>query len=67
MDKILPAHTASFSNDYSLLLEQAQAEQAQKAIDEFIESKIASTYIIIDPLFGDCDFEKAGWKEKVRK
>ena len=67
VDKILPAHTASFSNDYTLLLEQAQAEQAQKAIDEFIESKIGSTYIIIDPLFGDCDFEKAGWKEKVRK
>jgi peptidyl-prolyl cis-trans isomerase SurA len=67
VDKILPAHTASFSNDYTLLLEQAQAEQSQKAIDEFIESKIASTYIIIDPLFGDCDFEKAGWKEKVRK
>ena len=67
VDKILPAHTASFSNDYTLLLEQAQAEQAQKAIDEFIDSKINSTYIIIDPLFGDCDFEKSGWKEKVRK
>ncbi len=67
VDKILPAHTASFSNDYTLLLEQAQSEQAQKAIDDFIESKISSTYIIIDPLFGDCDFEKAGWKEKVRK
>ncbi|MBR4978054.1 MAG: peptidylprolyl isomerase [Bacteroidales bacterium] len=67
VDKILPAHTATFSNDYTLLLEQAQAEQAQKAIDDFIDSKISSTYIIIDPLFGDCDFEKSGWKEKVRK
>ena len=67
VDKILPAHTASFSNDYTLLLEQAQDEQAQKAIDDFIDSKIESTYIIIDPLFGDCDFEKSGWKDKVRK
>ena len=67
VDKILPAHTATFSKDYTLLLEQAQAEQAQKAIDDFIDSKISSTYIIIDPLFGDCDFEKSGWKEKVRK
>ena len=67
VDKILPAHSATFSNDYTLLLEQAQAEQAQKAIDDFIDSKISSTYIIIDPLFGDCDFEKSGWKEKVRK
>ena len=67
VDKIIPAHTATFSNDYSLLLEQAQAEQSQKAIDEFIDSKIGGTYIIIDPLFGDCDFERAGWKDKVRK
>ena len=67
VDKIVPAHTATFSHDYSLLLEQAQAEQSQKAIDEFVDSKIGSTYIIIDPLFGDCDFEREAWKEKVRK
>ncbi|MBQ7811160.1 MAG: peptidylprolyl isomerase [Bacteroidales bacterium] len=67
VDKILPAHTASFSNDYTLLLDQAQAELSQKAIDDFIESKIKSTYIIIDPLFGDCAFEKEAWLEKVRK
>lgn len=67
VDKIIPAHTATFSHDYNLLLEQAQAEQSQKAIDEFVDSKIGSTYIIIDPLFGDCDFEREAWKEKVRK
>lgn len=67
VDKILPAHTASFSNDYTLLLEQAEAELSQKAIDDFIDSKIKSTYIIIDPLFGDCNFENEAWLEKVRK
>lgn len=67
VDKILPAHTASFSNDYTLLLDQAESELSQKAIDDFIDSKIKSTYIIIDPLFGDCPFEKEAWLEKVRK
>ena len=67
VDKIIPAHTASFSNDYTLLLEQAEAELSQKAIDDFIDSKIKSTYIIIDPLFGDCNFENEAWLEKVRK
>ena len=67
VDKILPAHTATFSNDYNLLLEQAKQKKSMEAIDEFINSKIESTYIIIDPLFKDCDFERKGWYEKIRK
>lgn len=67
VDKILPAHPATFSNDYNLLLSQAKHELQMKAIDDFVNSKIKSTYIVIDPLFGDCDFEREGWKEKVRK
>ncbi len=67
VDKIIPSHTASFENDYTLLLDQAKAELSQKAIDDFIDSKIRSTYIIIDPLFGDCEFKNNAWLEKVRK
>ena len=67
VDKILPAHPATFSNDYTLLLSQAKHELQMKAIDDFVNSKIKSTYIVIDPLFGDCDFEREGWLEKVRK
>jgi peptidyl-prolyl cis-trans isomerase SurA len=67
VDKIIPAHPATFSHDYTLLLTQARAELQEKAIDDFIESKIKSTYIVIDPLFGDCDFEREGWSEKVRR
>ena len=67
LDKVIPAHTATFNNDYTLLLEQAKSELQMKAIDDFIDSKIKITYIVIDPLFGDCDFEREAWKEKVRK
>jgi peptidyl-prolyl cis-trans isomerase SurA len=67
VDKIIPAHTATFSHDYTLLLTQARSELQEKAITDFIESKIKTTYIVIDPLFGDCDFERQGWIEKVRK
>ena len=38
-----------------------------KAVDDFIDSKIKSTYIVIDPVFSDCEFEKEGWAEKFRK
>lgn len=67
VDKIIPAHTATFNNDYDLLLGQAKNEKAMAAIDDFINSKIKSTYIIIDPLFKDCAFERQGWKDKIRK
>lgn len=67
VDKIIPAHPASFTNDYTLLLNQATDAKSQKAIDEFVKSKIKSTLIIIDPLFKDCAFEREGWSEKFRK
>ena len=67
VDKIIPAHPASFSKDYTLLLGYAKNDLQMKAINEFIDSKIKSTYIIIDPLFKDCAFEREGWEEKFRK
>jgi hypothetical protein len=45
----------------------ARDKLQQEAINSFIEEKIKTTYIIIDPLFKDCDFEREGWSEKIRK
>ena len=67
VDKILPAHSATFSNDYTLLLENARQELQMEAINDFIDSKIKSTYIVIDPMFEDCVFEREGWYEKFRR
>jgi peptidyl-prolyl cis-trans isomerase SurA len=67
VDKIIPAHTASFKNDYDLLLQQAKNQKAMEAVNKFINSKIKTTYIIIDPLFQDCVFEREGWSSKFRK
>jgi peptidyl-prolyl cis-trans isomerase SurA len=67
VDKIIPAHTATFQNDYDLLLQQAKSQMSMDAINKFINSKIKTTYIIIDPLFSDCEFEREGWSEKFRK
>ncbi|MBR2163175.1 MAG: peptidylprolyl isomerase [Bacteroidales bacterium] len=67
VDKIIPAHPATFLNDYTLLLGQAKQKLQMEAINEFIDSKIKSTYIVIDPMFEDCVFEREGWYEKFRK
>ncbi|MBP5566842.1 MAG: peptidylprolyl isomerase [Bacteroidales bacterium] len=66
LDKIVDAHPATFENDYTELLEGVRNIKQQEAIDKFIDTKIAETYIIIDPIFGDCDFSREGWKAKVR-
>ena len=42
-------------------------EEVQKAIDDFVDSKIGVTYIVIDPLFKDCEFNKKGWATKFRE
>lgn len=64
LDKILPAHTATFENDYTDLKNQVSEIKRVEAIDNFIEEKIKTTFIRIDPLFKDCDFERNGWASK---
>ena len=67
LDKIVPAHTATFESDYTELLGIVQNEKTVKAINDFLDEKIRTSYIIIDPLFKDCEFSREGWSEKFRK
>lgn len=65
VDKILPAHVATFQHDYSQLADEARAKAAMAEIDNFLEEKIKSTHITIDPIFKDCEFIRESWKTKV--
>jgi len=67
LDKIVPAHTATIENDYTELLEGVKSLKEQEAVDSFVEKKIKATYIILDPLFRDCEFKREGWAEKFRQ
>ncbi len=64
VDKILPAHTATFENDYTQILEQVTALKQQEAVDKFLEGKIKGTYIVIDPLFSQCEFTRDVWNAR---
>ncbi len=66
LDKIVPAHTATFEKDYTELLELVQQKRQAQEIDRFIDKKITTTYIVIDPLFKDCEFSRAGWASKFK-
>ena len=61
LETILPAHTANYQEDYSSLIDEVNNKNAMKAIEDFITEKQKSTYIVIDPLFQGCDFERKGW------
>ena len=67
LDRIIPSHPATFENDYTELLGLIENQKRIEAIDAFIDRKIQETYIVIDPLFGDCDFSRSGWASKVRR
>lgn len=67
LDKIVPAHPANFESDYDSLLSIITNKKQMDAIGNFLDKKIESTYIVIDPLFGDCDFSRQGWATKIRK
>ena len=64
VDKIVPAHPASFTNDYTELQGRVRAQRQMQAIDEFLEKKIKETYIVIDPMYKECSFSRDIWSEK---
>ena len=67
VDKIIPAHPANFDEDYDLMQNAAREKLSKEAIDNFIDERINTTYITIDPLLGDCDFAHKGLIDKVLK
>ena len=64
VDKILPAHTATFEHDYTQILEQVQNGKQMAAVDAVLEQKIKSTYIVIDPMFAECEFTRESWNQR---
>ena len=65
MDKIIPAHPASFETDYNQILDQVRYSRQIEAIDRFLEDKIRGTYIVVDPIYGKCQFKREIWSSKV--
>lgn len=67
VDKILPAHAATYENDFSQVQSEVKQKRQMKAINDFINEKIKTTYIIIDPMYKDCAFDHEGWDKKFRQ
>lgn len=61
LDEVREAHTPTFEKDFDILLNMATNQKAADAVEQFINEKIKTTYIVIDPLFQQCDFQRKGW------
>ena len=64
VDKIIPAHTATFEKDYTQILDKVTNAKRIEAIDAFLEDKIKETYIVIDPMFRECEFSREAWNKR---
>jgi len=61
LDRIIPSHTADIDRDLQLLTNMAQQQLQAKAVDDFLNEKQKTAYIVIDPMFRKCDFVREGW------
>ena len=61
LQKTIPSHTATFEKDYVVIQNIADRKRQMDAIDKFIKEKQAVTYIKLDDLFKQCNFEREGW------
>ncbi|MBR5249329.1 MAG: peptidylprolyl isomerase [Bacteroidales bacterium] len=64
LEEVIPSHTATFERDFAVLLNEANQQETKKMIEQFLNEKVATTYIMVDPMFQNCAFERAGWVTK---
>lgn len=59
--EIIPPHVASLEEDYIRIEEMALEDKQQQAYRKWLNSKIESMYIYIDPEYRSDEFEYDGW------
>ena len=55
------SHKATLVDDYQLIKSMALNFKKRKTLNEWFDTKIAKTYIMIDPMYRKCSFEHKGW------
>jgi len=54
-------HKANPEEDYHLLKEMAAQKKQTEIVNKWIEDKIKTTYIRIDPKYRSCNYSVQGW------
>jgi peptidyl-prolyl cis-trans isomerase SurA len=61
LEKLIPSHTANITDDYTVIQHIAKQGRRTEDLNKWIKQKQTYTYIRIDPMFGDCTFQREGW------
>ena len=62
----IPGHQANLRNDYQLIKNMYENSRREQILAEWIEKKIAETYVRIEPGWRNCEFKYKGWvKERA--
>jgi len=59
--RIIPQHKANIEQDYAIIQQMATMQKKQEVFTKWVQKKIGSTFIRIDPSFQNCTFEFSGW------
>lgn len=54
-------HQANLGDDYQLLKDMYENARKQEILDEWLQKKIAETYVRIEDGWSGCEFEHQGW------
>lgn len=54
-------HKANINNDYQTIKTMAENARRQELMDEWLQKKIETTYVRIDPGWKGCEFKYKGW------
>lgn len=58
---IIPAHTASLANDYLQIEQIALQDKQQREFEKWLNKKISTMYVRIDPMMDTDEFENKNW------
>jgi peptidyl-prolyl cis-trans isomerase SurA len=61
LESLIPSHTANIADDYNVIQSMAKQKRQMDSFNKWVEKKQAYTYIRIDPLYSNCNFERKGW------
>lgn len=63
----IPGHKANIADDFQTIKSMYESAQKTKILKDWLDKKIASTYIRIEDGWRDCDFEHKGWLKNTQQ
>ena len=57
----IPRHKATVKDDFQLLKDIVTAKRKEEILTKWVQDKIKTTYVKINPKYRDCEFQYSGW------